>query len=310
MKKKKQTPRLRRWILIGIFLLIALIVIGTLGYGWAMSRIVHVRRETVYLEDLPPEFDGKTLLFISDIDMCGLSGPGGASSLLKRLERLGPDVLLLGGDYASESLSDAVNHTRNDARMEKHRRKFFASLADFDAPLGKFAVSGENDAYAADLAGEMAAGGVQLLSDSSAYLKIGGSTLYLVGFKDYYDQNKADYGGISSKVGNGDCVVAMCHNPATVSAILTGDAANTGQWCDLVLCGHTHGGQMVIGDRRLLSLSPDELRYPLGWSKQIGAHLLVSCGAGCDTVNLRAGTQAEVHFITLRRGVSLDLSDS
>ena len=309
MKKKRQPRKLRRWIPLSVFLLIAVILLGALGYGWISSRIVHVRREILYLEDLPPEFDGKTLLFVSDIDMCGLSGPGGASSLMEKLRRLEPDLLLLGGDYASESLYDAMEHSPDDARMERQRRKFFASLADFDPPLGKFAVAGENDARAADLAGEMALGGVKLLSDAAAELKIGKGVLRLVGFKDYYDTGKADYGGISSKVGKGDCVIAVCHNPATVSAILTGDAANAGQWCDLVLCGHTHGGQAVIGGRNLLTLTQDELRYPAGWSKQIGAHLLISQGVGCDTVNLRAGTQAEAHFITLRRGVRLNLTE-
>ena len=74
---------------------------------------------------------------------------------------------------------------------------------------------------------------------------------------------------------------------------------------DLILSGHTHGGQMILGKHSMLTLSPQETRYPAGWSKESGVFILVSQGVGCEIVDLRLGTEAQVHLITLRRGLAL-----
>jgi len=305
LKKNTHPPRLRRWLVAGIFLLIFLAILGLTAYGYTASRIVHVERTTVYLEDLPPGFDGKTILFVSDIDMVGLSGPYAAKGLFDSLEKLGADILILGGDYAGESLLEKLNSTGDALKMEENRRELFSHLADFSAPLGKYAVAGENDAAAEDIAGELALGRISYLSDSAGSIQLGEDKLILIGLKDY-SEGSLSYDDIARHIDNNDCVIAITHNPASVSGVMTSEAGNTGQWADLVLTGHTHHGQAVVGERSLIQLDQQESRYANGWSKESGVYILVSPGAGCDTVNFRLNTRAQAHLITLRRGMQFN----
>ena len=305
MKKVTTAPRLRRRLVGGLFLLIFLAVAGLLAYGFIQSRIVYVERSTVYLEDLPPGFDGKTILFVSDIDMVGLNGPRAAAGLFDRLEKLEPDILVLGGDYAGYSLLEKLNSTGDALKLEEARRELFSHLADFSAPLGKYAVAGENDADAADLASELALGRITYLNDSAGSIRLGSDTLSLIGLKDH-SQGSLSYDEIARHIDSSDCIIAVTHNPAAISGVMTSEAANTGQWADLILTGHTHHGQAVVGERSLIQLDDKERRYESGWSKESGVYILVSSGAGCDTVNFRLNTKAYAHLITLKRGMQFD----
>lgn len=301
MKKQKQPPRLRVILVGGLFALIALTIAGMLLYMHVVSRVVHVERVTLYLKDLPPGFDGRTILFVSDIDMVGLNGPGSVTRLMDSLEKLEPDILILGGDYAGNSMLDKLNSTGDELALEEDRRALFSAIADFNAPLGKYAVAGDNDAGAEDLAAELSLGRITYLDDSGGSIRLGDEEIYVVGLKDY-SQGSTAYSGIASGFSEGDCVIAVTHNPSSVSGMMTAEAGDTGQWCDVILTGHTHDGQIRLWDRSLIRLTQQEERYPTGWSKESGVFILVSPGAGCETVNLRFGTQAQVHLITLKRG--------
>jgi len=300
MKKQKKPPRLRRLLIGGLFALIALCIAGILAYGYFRSRVVLIERTTVYIEDLPDEFDGKTILYVSDIDMVGLSGPGQAARLFGRLQKLHPDILLLGGDYAGYDLWDRLNSTGDPMKLEEARREFFSGISDFYAPLGKFAVAGENDSTAGDLAAETALGGVTLLSDSAAPITIGDGAICIVGLADH-STGGMNCNDIAQHFESGSCVIVAAHSPAFISGVITAEAKDTGQWCDLVLSGHTHHGQAVVGERSLLQLAPEETRFDSGWSAEGSVYILVSPGLGCETLNFRIGTTAQVHLITLKK---------
>lgn len=300
MKKNQKPPRIRRLVIGGLFLIIALAIAGVSIFSFCVSRVVNLERVTLYLDDLPAAFEGKTVLFLSDIDMVGLSTASGAARLLDKLALLKPDMLILGGDYASHSLFDVINSADDALKLESKRREFFSSLADFDAPLGKFAVAGENEADAADLRSEMALGGVALMSDEAVRIDLGGDTITLVGLSDY-SKGLSNCAEISGKFSRSDCVIVISHNPSAISGVITTEAGDTGPWCDVMLTGHTHGGQMVLGGRSVLKLTDQEKRFPAGWTKESGTQILVSTGVGCETVNLRLGTSAKAHLITLKR---------
>ena len=308
MKKQKKTPRVRRWLIAGIFLLILVLISGFLITGYVSSRLVHIDRTTLYIEDLPSVFDGKTILFVSDVDMVGLSGPRAAGRLMNKLEKLEPDILILGGDYAGYSLMEKLNGTGSDPALEEKRLEFFGALSEFQAPMGKFAVTGEQDAGSLDMRSEMARGNVTLLSDSAAKVGYMGESVTLVGI-DGSPGHSVDYGLLAQSFASDDCVIVISHDPANISGVITAEAADTGQWCDLALSGHTHGGQAVVGERSLIQISDQSTRYPTGWSKESGVFILVSPGVGCDTVNLRLNAQAQAHLITLRKPLSFTMSE-
>ena len=57
------------------------------------AGVVRVRRAEVEIRDLPAAFDGRTILYASDIDLCGLNTAKKSAALFERLKSLKPDML-------------------------------------------------------------------------------------------------------------------------------------------------------------------------------------------------------------------------
>ena len=295
-QKKKNTRSARKKKRVGWRIGVALLGLAVLGAGalHVNSRIVHVRYVNVKLEDLPDSFDGTKILFASDFDLCGLNTAEDMDRLFARLQSLNPDLLLLGGDYASPSLLDRLNG-RTGADEIQSRRAFFEAIADFHAPLGKLAISGENDGDSNGLNLSMLGSGVELIDGTVRVVSNGSDAIGVVGVGEGTD----DLSGIAGKLKESQCVIALMHRPSQVVDVQIAEAKGGGQWADLALAGHTHGGQLQIAGRSLLSLDETEKRCIGGWYSE-GAPLLVTEGVGCEAVNLRLGSQAEVWLITLK----------
>ena len=108
------------------------------------ASVVHVQYAQVYLQDLPAAFEGTKLLFVSDIHLMGVNTPQRAAKLMESLAQLQPDLLLLGGDYTSQSLLEMHEEDARNAQASR-RREFFEAIAAFPAPMGKYAVAGNHD---------------------------------------------------------------------------------------------------------------------------------------------------------------------
>ena len=97
-----------------------------------------------------------------------------------------------------------------------------------------------------------------------------------------------------------DCVIAMAYGPDVLPSAVTAEAGDGGMWADLLLTGHTHGGQIRLFGRSVLSLSRLERQFLSGWYWENSLPLLITEGVGCEGANLRVGTRGEVWLITLR----------
>ena len=302
VRRKKNPKRSRRErIALRIFAGIVLALMLCVGGAMLNAGVVRVRRAELELQDLPPAFDGVTVLSASDIDLFGLNTPRRSGELFDRLRSLKPDILLLGGDYTSASLLEILNRSgekgANSDICRKARTDFFHYIASFDAPLGKYAIAAPEDQDREDLAKALTSAGVDPLFNRRAELRRGGDILYLAGICE----ESANLNSAGRVFDRGDCVLAVAYSPAVLPVLLTGEAGDGGAWADLVLCGHTHGGQIRLFGRSVLPLAREELRRLSGWGYENGLPVLVTQGVGCEGVNLRLGTVPEIWLITLRR---------
>lgn len=299
-KKKNKKPGTGAIIVLRAFAVVLLAILLTVGIGMLNANVVRIRRAEVRLADLPPAFDGTTVLYASDIDLMGLNTPAKAADLFHSLESLKPDLLLLGGDYSASTLFEILNRTDQSdeglAKKRKDRTDFFYYIRDFEAPLGKYAIAAPEDPDQDDLAAVMQDSGIHPLFNQRAELRRGGASIYLAGIcKESSGLNSA-----GRTFSRGDCVLTVAYSPAVLPILLTSEATDGGQWSDLTLCGHTHGGQVRLFGRSALPLDRQEQQNLSGWVWEAGQPILITQGVGCEGMNLRLDTSPEVWLITLR----------
>lgn len=299
-RKNRRTGRGGR-IALAVFAALLLAFACLAGVAALNASIVRVRRAEVKLADLPAAFDGKTILFASDIDLCGLNTAAKAGHLFDQLQSLKPDMLLLGGDYTSPSLMEILNNpegkAKSTAKSMASRVEFFRYICDFDAPLGKFAVAAPEDADRDALRQQMAEAGIQPLFNDRAGIRLGGDTLWIVGVSEA----NANLNAAGNAFAREDCAIVVAYSPVVLPVLLTSEAHDGGAWADLALTGHTHGGQVLLFGRTALQLSELERRYRSGWTLDNRLPILTTEGIGCEGLNLRLGTTSEVWLITLKR---------
>lgn len=302
-KRKKTNKKLGRGGKVALiaFAAVVLCLLLTAGIGAVNAAIVRIRRADVIIPNLPEGFEGKTVLYASDIDLCGLNTPKRAAALFNQLQSLRPDLLILGGDYTSTSLLDTLNRpentSQNQAKSLAARESFFYYLSSFDAPMGKFAIAAPEDPDWDALRDSMEQAGIRPLFNDRTAIRSGADTLWLVGICE----EKVSLNSAGSAFHRDDCVLAAAYSPSVLPILLTSEASDGGPWADLVLCGHTHGGQIRLLGRSVLPLDNREARFLAGWSVDSGLPILVTQGVGCEGINLRLGSAPEVWLLTLRR---------
>lgn len=296
-QKKNRVRGRRRAVLPAVLIALLLLIGGFLGYMAGNARLTRLKYADVYLPDLPPAFEGTTLLYMSDISVRNTADSAASVRLVKKLRDLQPDLLLLGGDYSANTLLEQLNGA--EGGNTEHARAFIEALADLPAPMGKFAVAGDMD-NASELAPLFADSGVQLLTDACALVKKDGSELIIAGLNDARKKT-TPYEEIGGYFSGDECVIALSHNPAAYVGVRVAEAKGGGAWADLVLCGHTMGGQINLAGRSVRSYPEDEARCLGGWYYTDDLPLLVTRGLGCQGVKLRLDADSEIWMITLKK---------
>ncbi len=230
----------------------------------------------------PAFMRGVTALFISDVHALPTTADAAMTALAEKAAALRPDLLLLGGDY-----SDRPGPTE----------RLFGHLAAIPAPLGRFAVVGNNDREAfpdiEKLRRIMARAGVELLINESRTLRLDGGTLIVAGLDEYRFGAPDAAGLYPDKPAPDRCRLLLSHYPRRVEPMP-----------DVMLCGHTHGGQFnllgvtpyTIGFERLFARRRASC-FIEGLHDMDGAQVLVSKGIGASRLPLRIGVKPEIIFM-------------
>jgi predicted MPP superfamily phosphohydrolase len=195
-----------------------------------------------------------------------------------------PDVIVLTGDYVT--------------RSTKFMRSGAAALAKLSAPLGVIAVLGNHDYWTdPDVVGHLLrdTAGARVLKNETEVLERSGEYLAIAGLDDPVTRND-DLDRTLAAVPPSCPVVLLAHTPD-----IAPKAAERG--VDLVLAGHTHGGQVVlpwIGPPIVNSKHGKRLASGLAQVK--GTKVYTNRGVGMAIVPIRINCPPEVALITLRRG--------
>lgn len=269
------------------------VVLLLLCYPFLEPYLLSVEQKTLAFSDLPQGFDGLRVAFLSDIHYGPFFSKDRLDALVERVNALRPDLILLGGDYANDS-DGAV--------------AFFQLRPAFSARMGVYAVPGNHDRVMPEsnrdlLEGAMSAAGIVPLFNRTVPLTLSsGETIYLSGIDDY-GNGHPDADATAHSVRRDDFLIFLTHNPDAIPSFQEIPAPDgSTDWADLILCGHTHGGQVTLfGQKALFSVTSYGERYRTGWKEENGARILISNGVGTSVVPMRFFAPPQIHLLTLTR---------
>lgn len=245
-------------------------------------REPEVTATEIALKRLSRAHDGLRVVHLTDIHHSLWTRLRAVRRTVHLANALDPDVVALTGDYVTFSPACVWPVAR--------------ALGRLHARLGVFAVLGNHDFQvgADEMARALRAQGIRVLRNSHFALRAGGATFWILGVDDLW-WGADDLDRALHNVPTRDCKVLLCHNPQGIHL-----AARKG--IDLVLSGHTHGGQVrlpVVGSVHGRSKLGE--RFVDGWNRLDGTQIYVSRGIGVSVVPFRLGCPPEITCLSLRR---------
>ena len=235
------------------------------------------------IPNAPAFLRGVRALFVSDVHAVERTTREDMDALVRRMAGTRPDLLLLGGDYAD---------------APEPALRLLRALRGFSTPLGAFAVVGNNDREAFPdvevLRRAMAKGGITLLVNGARTLRVNGGRLVVAGLDEYRYGRPEVRGLYHAEAAPNRYRLLLSHYPRAVDPMP-----------DLMLSGHTHGGQFnalgvtpyAIGFERILAHRRAS-NYIAGLHPHRGGWMLVSKGIGASRIPLRVGVRPEINAVT------------
>lgn len=242
--------------------------------------------------DLPSNaMAGVSALFVSDVHYRYMRRYERKSEqLVAQISALHPDVIFWGGDLAEGS----------------GHRGFFRLLARLRPPMGMYAVLGNNDAGAylrgpGEYRAAAEAAGVRLLVNEAVRVPAPGGSLLILGLDDPKFGNP-DLGILHEPAERNEYRVLLSHQPLALSG-MPDDLANPP---GLILCGHTHGGQINLGPLNVYRLGYERARgakhFFVSGARRVGdATMIVSNGIGMSSIPWRVGAPPEMHLFRFHK---------
>lgn len=242
-----------------------------------------ISRRDVPLAKLPAGMEGLTIAHVSDVHWGPFVDAGFIERSLERVNALRPDVVLLTGDYIDRRASEIEPVARVLGRLR--------------APLGVWAVLGGHDVRGSERLSRVAfrENGIRLLLNDAAPLVPGPMPLWVAGVRDNSEYYLHCLESALAPVPPGARTILLAHSPDIAC-----DAAERG--VDLVLSGHTHGGQICLPFfGPLITESEYWRRFARGLNRAGSTWVHTSRGLGVVRLRARFFCRPEVTLLRLVR---------
>ena len=245
---------------------------GMYGRGQRNACNIQVKENVLRFPQLPKQFDGYTILHLSDlhVDMYDEA----TDALIETINSLSYDICVLTGDYRAQTFGDI------DPAIDGMRRVTEA----IKAPV--YGVLGNHDSIT--MVPELESFGIQMLLNESVELDREGETIHISGVDDAHYFRVENVEKATQDIPSASVSIMLSHTPEIYRQV-----AHAG--FNLMLSGHTHGGQICLPGGIPVTLDSKCPRYMGKGSWRYGdMHGYTSVGSGTSIVNVRFNCPPEV----------------
>jgi uncharacterized protein len=260
---------------------------GGNAYGMLVERSrCDLTEETIAIAGLPASLSGFSIVLLSDIHSSLTMRRKEMAEYVRLANGMNGDLVVVAGDFVNGQVDEA--------------HPFAEAFSELKAPHGVYGVMGNHDFYNEDpdrVARIVDDCGVKLLRNDSVVIERNGGRFSLLGVDDV-GRNERGTIRLNETLRSAPKDlprILLCHRPYYL-------AESAAEAIDLVLSGHTHGGQIVFGRFAGLTFSPAALASPYVWGKYaLGkTQMYVSRGIGTVGVPVRFNCPPEITRITLK----------
>lgn len=243
---------------------------------------VKIERIPLYYPNLHPDLEGIKILQLSDIHLSKVVSRPYVRHCIQMANQLKPDIILLTGDYVT--------------RVKKYIHPVAEELGHLKSPLGTYAVLGNHDywTHGPMIKTALRKAGIKVLVNQHTRIQVGDTELWVLGVDDLwagvFDLNKTFTGTPADRFR-----ILLMHNPDEFE-----EAAEYNP--DLILSGHTHGGQVAIPFYGpIMTPSRHGNLYASGLFQKNTTVMYVNQGLGLIAPPVRLGVRPEISLFTLLR---------
>ena len=259
-----------------------------LGTGWYLNHHVWQTNYELTTDKDVPAFK---IAMLADVHLGTTFDADGFAGHLKKIEAQNPDIVVVVGDYVDDGTSKA--------EMIKASK----ALGRIKTKYGVYFVFGNHDrgyygpAYrgfsARELVDELENDGIVVLSDETVLID---GRFYLIGRKDLsavkeLRGSRLSMNDLTGSLDKNKYMIVLDHQPADFENQAKTEA-------DLVLCGHTHGGQLFPFNQVGKWIGANDLVY--GHEKRNKTDFIVTSGISDWAIKFKTGTKSEFVIITIK----------
>jgi hypothetical protein len=241
--------------------------------------MIAVERQEIFLRRLPKALDGFRVVHLSDLHYGPLVEPVHLDRAMAIANELNPDLIALTGDYISQERMYAAPCAELVGRLR--------------ARHGVFAILGNHDHWtdATLIADLFRAEGIRMLINEGVRIDARGHSFWLAGVDDTM-VGLEDLSLSLAGAQDSEFKLLLAHNPIILRRAARADV-------DLVLSGHTHGGQVTLRPEKNRSGRPRR-RMLRGLGRRANTQIYVTRGLGTVVLPIRYGCPPEVSLLELR----------
>lgn len=233
-------------------------------------------------KNVPEEFDGYKIVHISDLHNTefGIN----QKNLIKKINSESPDLIVITGDFIDSRNTDI------DKAVEL--------ITGLKNQIPIYYVTGNHESRVAEykkLESELIKNGVNILRNKNDKIEINGSYINIIGIDDpSFGEGENDLTGMISELKSESYDILLSHRPELFDIYCQSGV-------NLSLCGHAHGGQVIIPFIGGL-VAPNQGIFPEyteGIYEKGNSKMIVSRGLGNSIIPMRINNPPELVVITL-----------